>query len=149
MAYLVRVSLTLPVAALTSAESAEPLEITGAWVRATPPGARTAAAYLTIANQGPADRLLGAASPAARELQLHTEAAAGQIRVMTPVAAIELPAGGIVRLEPGGSHIMLVDLATGLAPGTEIELSLRFANAATMTITVPVLDARVPAHEHH
>jgi copper(I)-binding protein len=149
MAYLVCASLTLLVAALAGTASAEPLEITAAWVRATPPGARTAAAYLTIANRGPTDRLLGAASPAARELQLHTEVAAGQIQAMAPVDAIELPAGGTVRLEPGGMHIMLVDIAARLEPGTAIEVSLRFANAAPVTITVPVVDARAPAHEHH
>jgi copper(I)-binding protein len=42
--------------------AAEPLTSADAWIRAAPPGARTAAAYLTISNAGPADCLLGGAT---------------------------------------------------------------------------------------
>jgi copper(I)-binding protein len=42
--------------ALAGSAAAEPMTISGAWVRATPPGAGNAAAYFTIANGGQADR---------------------------------------------------------------------------------------------
>src|SRR5256885_12007535 len=37
--------------------AASPVTITAAWARATPPGVTTAAAYLTVTNDGAADRL--------------------------------------------------------------------------------------------
>jgi hypothetical protein len=142
--------LTLTLASLTAAAGAEPLTITGAWVRATPPGARTAAAYLTIMNEGPADRLLGATTPAAREVQLHTHVSEGGMQHMVQVPEIALPLGEEVRLEPGGLHLMLIDIATPLTAGGEITLVLRFATAAAIEIAVPIVDARAmaaPAHD--
>ena len=150
MPTLFRAVATLALLTVAAPASAERPEISGAWIRATPPGARTAAAYLTIRNGGPADRLLGAVSPAARELQLHTQVSEAGRQRMVHLTEIPLPAGDTIRLEPGGLHLMLVDIAAPLAPGTEVELSLRFAAAAPIVIAVPVVDARAgaaPAHD--
>ena len=122
--------------------AAEPPTVTDAWVRATPPGATTAAAYLTITNAGAADRLLGAATSAARAVEIHTHVVDGGLHRMVRVEDLTLPAGEAVRLEPGGLHLMLVDLATPLAAATTVALSLRFANAGTLELEVPVVDAR-------
>jgi copper(I)-binding protein len=129
---------------------AGPVEVTGAWVRATPPGARTAAAYLTLTNHGPADRLLGAASPAAQELQLHTVATDGPTQRMLPLQELALPPGGTVRFEPGGLHLMLLDIAAPLVPGATIVIELRFAAAPPLALEVPVVDGRTgtAVHEH-
>lgn len=121
---------------------AESLTIANAWARATPPGVRTAAAYLTIANDGAADRLLEAASPAARVLELHTHRSEGGLQRMVRLPDVALPAGGTVRFEPGGLHVMLIDIAAPLTPGMQIELTLRFENASPVTLSVPVVDAR-------
>jgi copper(I)-binding protein len=126
--------------------AAEPLTVADAWVRATPPGATTAAAYLTLTNSGAAaDRLLGATTSAARAVEIHTHVVDGGLHRMVRVAELTLPAGEAVRLEPGGLHLMLVDLAAPLAAGTTVALSLRFASAATLELEVPVVDARTGA----
>jgi copper(I)-binding protein len=70
---------------------------------------------------------------------------------MLALAEIALPAGGTVRLEPGGLHLMLLDIAAPLAPGTTIEIELRFAAAPPISLEVPIVDARTSApavHEH-
>jgi copper(I)-binding protein len=121
--------------------AAEPPTVTDAWVRATPPGATTAAAYLTITSAA-ADRLLGAATSAARGVEIHAHVTEGGLHRMVRLAELTLPTEEAVRLEPGGLHLMLVDLATPLAAGTTVALSLRFANAATLELEVPVVDAR-------
>lgn len=59
---------------------------------------------------------------------------------MQPIDSLELPAGETVTLEPGGYHIMLIDLVAPLETGQEIEVSLTFENAGERTITVPVQD---------
>ena len=59
---------------------------------------------------------------------------------MQPIESLELPAGETVVLEPGGYHIMLIDLVAPLESGQEIEVTLTFENAGERTITVPVQD---------
>jgi len=141
------VGLTLAVGA-ASAAAAPPI-VTDAWIRATPPGAVTAAAYLTIASAGAAVRLVGAATPVAGTVEIHTTVAEAGAQHMMRVAELALPAGGSVRLEPGGQHLMLIDLKTPMVPGTKVALSLRFAEAGTIEIDVPVVDARAQAPARH
>jgi hypothetical protein len=43
-----------------------------------------------------------------------------------------------VSLEPGGYHIMLLDLAEPLEDGDTFELTLRFEQAGEMDLTVDV-----------
>ena len=59
---------------------------------------------------------------------------------MHQVSAVELPAGEAVVFEPGGLHVMLVDLAGPLESGSSFELTLTFAIAAPKTVTVDVRD---------
>jgi copper(I)-binding protein len=125
-----------------AASAAEPPAIADAWIRATPPGARTAAAYLTITSAGTADRLLGAATPAAGGVEIHTHVVEAGMSRMVRVPELNLPAGEAVRLEPGGLHLMLLDVAGPLAAGTKVAVSLHFAVAGTVEIEVPVVDAR-------
>ncbi len=62
---------------------------------------------------------------------------------------IAVPAGEALRLTPGGLHLMLVDLATPLTPGTTVVLSLRFATAGQLEIDVPVVDGRASPTATH
>jgi periplasmic copper chaperone A len=113
------------------------IEITNAWARATPGGATTGAAYLTIVSPA-ADRLVAASSPVAKSAQLHTMTMQGNIMKMRQVAGIDLPAGKPVTLKPGGLHIMLVGLNAPLAAGQNFPLTLTFRNAGSKEVTVAV-----------
>ncbi len=148
MTNLVR-ALLLLAASVAGSAAAGPLTITDAWIRATPPGARTAAAYLTIANGATADALLGAATPSARAVEIHTHVAEGGLQRMVEVTELTLSAGQTARFEPGGLHLMLIDIAAPLVPGTTVALSLQFAAAGTIELEVPVVDARVTAAPPH
>ena len=130
--------------------AAPPLMITAAWARATPPGVTTAAAYLTVTNDGAADRLLGASSPAARQVLLHAEVEEHGMQHMRQLEGLEVPAHGSVELAPGRFHLMLIDIAGPLKPGEQIALTLHFENAGDVTIDLPVRDGRIePEHHHH
>ena len=142
---LVWLSLT---AGAASAAAAPPI-VTDAWIRATPPGAVTAAAYLTITSAGAADRLVGAATPAAGAVEIHTQIVEAGSQQMQRVAELTLPAAQAVRLAPGGQHLMLIDLTGPMVPGTKVALSLRFAGAGTVDIDVPVVDARAAGAPTH
>ncbi|MEO6929143.1 MAG: copper chaperone PCu(A)C [Casimicrobiaceae bacterium] len=115
------------------------LAIDHPFARATPPGADVGGAYLTIDNSGPGDdRLVGASSPAAGSVQIHTMAMDGNLMRMREVAALDIPAGKRVVLQPGGYHLMLVGLRQPLVEGTRIALTLRFAKAGSIDVQVAV-----------
>lgn len=57
---------------------------------------------------------------------------------MQEVDQIDLPAGEVVSLAPGGYHVMLLDLTAELAEGDEIEVTLTFEKAGEVTVTAPV-----------
>jgi len=106
------------------------IEISDAWSRATPPGAKVAAGYLTIRNKSAAvDRLVGASSPAAARVETHVTEKQGEVMRMREVKGYEVPAKGSFELKPGGSHLMLVDIKRPLKEGEKISIVLRFQNA--------------------
>ena len=131
------------------AVAAPAITIAAAWARATPPGVTTAAAYLTVTNDGAADRLLGASSPAARQLLLHAEVEVQNSQHMRQLASLDVPAHGSVELSQGHMHLMLVDIVAPLKPDETIQVTLHFKKAGDITVDVPVRDGRLPAEHHH
>jgi|YNPMSStandDraft_2_1061718.scaffolds.fasta_scaffold00583_15 copper(I)-binding protein len=120
---------------------AEPLVVHEPWARAALAG-RNSAAYMTIENTTDTlDRLVSAASPVARVVELHTHMMDGGVMRMRPVSAIEVNPGEPAVLRPGGLHVMLIDLVQPLRAGETIPLTLRFERAGEVTIEVPVLPA--------
>jgi copper(I)-binding protein len=117
------------------------LELDGAWARATPPKAPTAAAYLTIANHGAeADRLVGIASPRAERAQIHIMDVSDGVMTMRPVEeGLEIPAGDRVTLAPDGAHIMLIGLDAVLIAGSSLPIRLTFEKAGSIEIECDVL----------
>jgi len=61
-----------------------------------------------------------------------------QMRMQELTDGLPLPAGETVTLQPGGYHVMLLDIAEPLEVGDEIELTLDFEDADDVTITVEV-----------
>ena len=64
----------------------------------------------------------------------------GGMMQMVPVDEIPVPAGETVALEPGGYHIMLLDLAAPLEVGDTIEVTLTFETAGEMVLEAEVRD---------
>ncbi|MBK9711724.1 MAG: copper chaperone PCu(A)C [Kouleothrix sp.] len=96
------------------------------------------AAYLTIRNSGPADRLLKAMSDAAGTVELHTVIDDNGVKQMRPVEAIDVPANGEVALKPGSFHVMMFGVKQDLKPGDTINLTLQFEKAGSMTVKAEV-----------
>ncbi|WP_296752067.1 copper chaperone PCu(A)C [Thiobacillus sp.] len=97
--------------------------VTDAWVRATMPGQPVSGAYMQI--QADADaRLIGASSQAVPRVEVHEMKMDGGVMRMREVKAIELPQGKTVSLEPGGFHIMLMNLEKPIAAGDVVPLTL-------------------------
>jgi copper(I)-binding protein len=129
--------------------AAMPIKIEDPWSRATAPGAKVGAGYMKITSDV-ADRLVGAASPAAQRVELHVTVKDGDVMRMREVKAYDIPAKGGFELKPGGAHLMLVDLKAPLKEGTKVPLTLRFEKAGEVKVELQVraLGAGTRHHSH-
>jgi periplasmic copper chaperone A len=123
------------------------LHIAHPWARATAQGQRVGGAYFEIDNRGPADRLLAVRGEVSEAQQLHSMALNDNVMRMREVDAIDVPAGGKVRLEPGGLHIMLVGLKAPLAAGSSFPLLLKFEKAGELKVEVRVESGMPAGHD--
>jgi copper(I)-binding protein len=91
-------------------------------------GARSAAAYMAISNEGETTiRLIGIDTAAAKVTSLHTtEHGSDGVARMQPIAGIDIPAGETVVLEPGGMHVMLMGLTAPLKEGDMVPATFLF-----------------------
>ena len=114
--------------------------VSGAWVRAAATTGAPTAAYLVIANPGgQADALLSVSTPAAGAVEIHqTSTDMNGMTDMAAIARLEIPAGGIVRLAPGGFHLMVAALRSPLAAGGTVELDLVFEHAGRVVVQADV-----------
>lgn len=131
--------LTLPAAA--HEVTLGPLTLTDLWTRATPPGAPTAAGFLTVTNNGSEDdALVAASSPLAQSGELHVMEMQDGVMKMHPVAGgIVIPAGKSVTLAPSGFHIMFVTLTQDLKEGGRLPVTLTFAKAGKVDTLLHIL----------
>ncbi len=104
------------------------VEITEAWARATPPGQEVGAAYMNLKSDQAA-RLVGASSPIADSIEIHEMSMKNGVMQMRMMQTMPLPAGKVVKLAPGGFHLMLFDLKTPLKAGESIEIELALKDA--------------------
>ncbi|CCG42211.1 copper chaperone PCu(A)C [Magnetospirillum molischianum] len=130
-------ALALGLAALPAL--AADIEISGSFLRPPVVDGGNGAAFFTITNHGPADRLIAAAAPAARAVELHTHLRDGDVMRMRKVDSIAVPEQGRVELKPGGDHVMLFGLdPAAVVPGARLPLTLTFEQAGAIQIEVPV-----------
>jgi copper(I)-binding protein len=130
--------------ALLATPALAQIEIENAWARATPPGAETAAGYMTIRNKSSSpDHLIRAASPLAARVEMHAHLHDGDVMRMRQVKSYDIPANGSLELKPGGGHLMFVDIQRPFKEGEKIPVTLRFERAGERTVVFSV--ARIDA----
>jgi periplasmic copper chaperone A len=118
------------------------------WARPTPPSAKLGAGYLTVVSSGAADRLVGAASPAAARVEMHVTLRDGEVMRMREVKAFDLPAKGRLELKPAGAHLMFVDLKRPFKQGDKVPVTLKFEKAGEVKIDLLVGRQPAPAESH-
>ena len=112
------------------------MEVSGAFV--PEPAGSVAALYFTVRNgTGRDDALVGVDTGAADATDLHETREEGGRVTMRSLERVAVPAGEVVVFAPLGRHVMLVDVAP-LREGDTVEVTLRFAEAPPVTVTVPV-----------
>lgn len=123
---------------------AEGVSAHDAYARSTPPGARTAAAFLTLQGGAEDDRLISVSSPQAGRVEIHEtrEDAAGILSMRELAGGLPLPAGEAAILAPGGAHLMLFDLTGPLEAGETARFTLIFESGARLEAEAPILSPR-------
>lgn len=132
--------LTLAAVLLASPAIAQPanVAVSEVWARATPGTAGTGAVYATVTASQP-DRLTGASTPAAGMAELHQSSESGGMSEMRPVAGgLPVVPGTPVHLNPGGYHIMLMQLKHPLRQGEQFPITFTFEHAPSVTTEVTV-----------
>ncbi len=121
-----------------------------AWVRATPPGAKTTAIYLSLENHSDTEiNLVAAKSNISKRLELHTHLQEDGMMKMRQVDSIIAAPGGIVDLKPHGLHIMVFNVSETLKEGDSVALTLQFENRDNLELTVPVSKKGPSSKDHH
>lgn len=126
---------------LTGHTIAGELSLDAGWVRETPPGAHNAAAFLTLRNNS--DALMHAtgvqcATTLASRCEMHEHLHVDGKMRMQKVPALDIPAHGTLVFQPGGYHIMLLDLAQPLKAGTQVTIEFILDGRANFSVTLPV-----------
>jgi len=146
-------ALQTPAASLTAAPAAAAdydvgsMHISTPWARATPKGAATGAGYLTITNKGAApDTVSCVSDDASVQCQIHSMTMEGGVMKMRPAeGGLEIKPGETVTLQPGGYHIMFVNLKHPLEPGQSVKATLKFEHAGTVDVEYPIVAIGAPA----
>lgn len=135
------------------------VHVSDPWVRTTVAQQKATGAFMQLAS--PSDtKLVGATSPVAAIVEVHEMAMENDVMRMRQIPSVALPAGKPVALQPGGFHIMLINLKNQVKPGDMVPLTLTFENASgkremvNVSAQVRALNAvaqptSMDAHQHH
>ena len=126
-------AIALPALAQTSVKDA--------WVRGTVAEQKATGAFMQL-NSTQGGRLVSVSSPAAGVVEIHQMKMEGSTMKMGAVSALNLPAGQVVELKPGGYHVMLMDLKAPLKAGDSVALTLliegKDGKKETIAVSAPV-----------
>ena len=117
------VTWALALAMATPLSALAQLTVQDPWVRATVPAQKATGAFMQL--QSPQDaKLVSAQSPVAGVVEVHEMAMEAGVMKMRAVTGLPLPAGKTVALQPGGYHVMLMDLKAPIKAGETVPLTL-------------------------
>ncbi|MEV7974220.1 copper chaperone PCu(A)C [Cellulomonas sp. NPDC089187] len=117
------------------------LTVQDAWVKATDSG--MTAAFGVVHNGGTEPvTLLSATSPTASMVELHetVDDGTGAMLMQEKDGGFTIPAGEDLTLEPGGNHLMFMDVTEPVRAGDEVEFTLSFDDGTELTVTAPAKD---------
>lgn len=132
----VTVAVMLSTSALSHDFKTGSLELKHPWSARAPAVAPVLGGYVTIVNTGTrSDRLVGGTTSVAERLEIHESSIVdGIARMRLAKQGIEIPAGATLNLQPGGTHIMLVNPRQRPAEGEKFKATLEFEKAGSVEV---------------
>jgi hypothetical protein len=130
------IAIAAPALAVAAASD---LKIEHPWSRPAAAGGN-GAGYVSITNTGKApDRLLGASTPIARQVEMHRSMEMNGMAMMHPVeGGLPIAPGTTAVFAPGGYHLMLMGLKQPLTVGASFPVTLKFEKAGAVTVQFSV-----------
>lgn len=132
--------LTACSSADTPADQAGAVTVAEPWAKAAEDGMTSVFADL-INESGDEVTIVAASSPVAETTELH------EVVLTAGVAGMQEKDGGFVLgadssylLEPGGDHLMLMELTESLEPGDDVPMTLTFDDGSTLRFSAPIRD---------
>jgi copper(I)-binding protein len=116
------------------------ITVTDAWVRQPAEGQTASAAYGMITNNGDTDiTLVGGSVPFGATVEIHETLMddSGTMQMQEREDGFVIAAGETFTLEPGGPHIMMLDIDPADFVG-EIDVTMIFDDGTELTVTAPV-----------
>jgi copper(I)-binding protein len=118
-------------------KKAQGLQIVDPWIQATTD--QNALLFLKIANpSNKPDELIDVTTNSSVRSELQAPEVDNSVTYVKKVGFIMIPPKGNKLLEPGGNHIMLMQLNRHLAPGDSVEVTFKFKDAGNIQYLVPV-----------
>lgn len=122
---------------------AEPVAVVSARVPIPPKGGSTAVAYMVLRSALPRDaQIVHLSSPVAGSVEVHRHIYENGMHKMRPVAHAIIPSGGELRLEPGGYHLMLLDLSRPLELGEFVTIVFELDDGTELSTRAEVTPRR-------
>jgi hypothetical protein len=98
------------------------------------------ALYFSIRNSGDQpDRLTGVAVNVADSATLHTQMMDGATMHMMPLDYLTVPAGGALRMVPGGDHVMITAMRHPYDVGELLLVTITLERSGVVTFSAPVV----------
>ncbi|MDJ0833439.1 MAG: copper chaperone PCu(A)C [Gammaproteobacteria bacterium] len=136
MKYLALIWLLLSQAVL--ADAAQNVVIDKPFARAAMQQQKNSAAFMQIINQGQPAAIVNARSSVSEIVELHTHINDNGVMRMRKIPQIDLPHGQMVKLKPGGLHVMFIKLKRDLNVGDMIDVTLVFDDGSEKALELPV-----------
>jgi periplasmic copper chaperone A len=132
--------LVLTALSLSACGAEQGIDVRDPWMRPAAQG-ENGAIYFVIHNRGSnADTLTGVSSDVAEAVEMHESKMSGDVMQMQQLDSVPLEPSSELKFEPGGLHIMLVDLKKDLQVGDLVNITLHFTNFEDLKVTIPVRD---------
>lgn len=151
----ITVAVAIAVAALTSSIAlahdykAGSLVINHPWTPEPPMGAKVAAGFLKITNEGSADdRLVAVTTGIAGKAQVHGMKVENGVMSMFEIeGGLVIPAGQSVELKSKSNHVMFLDLKERPVKDTRFKATLTFEKAGPVAVEFKV-EPMGSGHDH-
>jgi hypothetical protein len=116
-----------------------------AWIRMPAVAGRPAGGYFLVHGTGTADALVGATSPLAERIEMHSMVNEGGVMKMRAEASFAVPAKGELKFAPGGNHLMIYGLSPQVKAGGTFPVTLSFKSGAKVEVKATVRATADPA----
>lgn len=137
------IALSLQITSL----QAKSLDVTEGFVRETIPGTTLSSAYMTLTNTSDkALKLVGASSDFSPRIEIHEHSMANGMMSMRQIDSIIIDANASVVLQPSGLHLMIFELPSPLKANQMVNITLHFADAPNMDVSLPVKGIKRKKH---